>query len=200
MEKTILPTYDVKANLRAAHRQTAEGCIKIEEDLHRYEIIIGSSRPDVIIECGTHVGRSATWFTKHDVDVVTVDTLDVVEPELRDNPRVRWLRGSSTDTYVVDHVRTLVEGRRTMVVLDSDHSAAHVKQEIEYYAQFVTPDCYLVIEDGILRWLPAWYKGNPLDAIEETIVHWDGWERDTVLESMYDSVTMYPAGWWKRVK
>ena len=37
-----------------------------------------------------------------------------------------------------------------MVILDSDHSADHVFEELEAWAPLVTPGCYLVAEDGFV--------------------------------------------------
>ena len=61
-----------------------------------------------------------------------------------------------------------------MVFLDSDHSAAHVAQELEAYAPLVTPESYLVCQDGAQAWVwevPArgnrdWKENHPLKAIE----------------------------------
>ncbi len=35
-----------------------------------------------------------------------------------------------------------------MVVLDSDHSQAHVEAELDAYAPLVSPGCYLIVEDS----------------------------------------------------
>lgn len=182
----------------ATGRQHAEGMVKISEDLDRYRSVLRATRPEVIIECGSWQGGSAVWFARQGADVVSVDVADNVTA---DNRRaagdwVRWITGSSTDLDVVARVSDLVSGRRTMVVLDSDHSAAHVRREIELYGPLVTPGCYLVVEDGIARWMPGENTlGSPLDAIEDMLVGSDKWERDTATEEMFP-VSMHPAGWW----
>ena len=188
-----LETFDVAASLDATTRQNAEGAIKVWEDLDRYQTVIEATKPDVIVECGTHEGGSARWFRSLGPDVVTVD----VQPVDLD-ASVTAITGSSTDPLVVAQVDALTEGRRTMVVLDSDHSAAHVAAEIATYGPLVTPGCYLVVEDGIVRWMAAQpYVGSPLDAIEDVLVDSPDWERDHTIEALHP-VSMHPAGWWRR--
>lgn len=197
--------FNLQASLQACHRQTAEGCIKVTEDLLRYEAVIAETQPEVIVECGTFTGRSAYWFSRHGIDVITID----IPPDsgipysrgsgytLPNELEITYLVGSSIDSNTVSQVIELIDNRRTMVVLDSDHSALHVEQEIKLYGPLVTPGCYLVVEDGILRWLPSAYVGNPLDAIERTLMLSEEWTRATKIEEM-SPVTLYPAGWWIR--
>ena len=65
------------------------------------------------------------------------------------HPRITYLAGrSSTDPDVLAEVRERTGGRRTLVVLDSDHSQAHVEAELEAYAPLVPVGCYLVAEDS----------------------------------------------------
>jgi cephalosporin hydroxylase len=213
----------------------SESFWKHNDDLRRYEKIITETRPDVIIETGTNTGASANWFSSprhhHPYEihplVITIDT-----------ERNRWNRasvpenvvrvvGNSADPKVANRVRRELMAAhedwpeaRIMVSLDSDHSAAHVRQEIELYGPMVTSGCYLVVEDGIFSWLrdDQWrahgcmradgtkiYDGTPLDAIgnwlTDTIragaTDQFPFERDTDLEFAYP-VTMNPAGWWRR--
>ena len=47
--------------------------------------------------------------------------------------RIRMLEGSSIAAEVVEQVRKAAEGKRTLVVLDSNHTHEHVLAEIEVY-------------------------------------------------------------------
>lgn len=172
--------------------------IKLDEDLDRYAHVIGTDQPDVIVECGTWRGGSARWFAAFGVDVVTIDVEQVTDPA--SGPRITWVTGSSTDSAVVERVASMVAGRRTMVVLDSDHSAGHVAAEIEAYSSLVSVGCHLVVEDGIARWLPEGQTaGSPLDAIEGLLTDDSRFELDVAIEALH-RVSMYPCGWWKRIK
>lgn len=190
----ITPLIDIEASLAATSRQTADGAVKVAEDLDRYEAVIAAIEPEVIIECGTWLGGSAAWFAKRVPSVITVD----IEPQPRPSAlNITWLIGDSTDRDMVAMVAGLLGGRRTMVVLDSAHEATHVRREIALYAPLVTPGCHLVVEDGIARWMDEPYPGSPLDAIEQELVGNDDWQRDTAIEAMHP-VSMHPAGWWIR--
>ncbi len=65
------------------------------------------------------------------------------------HPRITYLGGrSSTDPDVVAEVRARAEGKRTLVILDSDHSQAHVEAELAEYAPLVPVGCYVIVEDS----------------------------------------------------
>jgi cephalosporin hydroxylase len=195
---------------------------KHNDDLRRYDQIIRNTLPDIVIETGTNTGASASWLSTATPAGRTVVTVDV--------DCKRWDRASgygiarviadSADPLTARRIAAWVERwpgmtrPRVMVSLDSDHSAAHVRREIELYAPMVTPGCYLVVEDGILAWLgedqlkahDCRYDGTPLDAIADWSAAAEGpdvsagpwnFERDTRIEFAYP-VTMSPAGWWRR--
>jgi len=198
----LTPLTDIGASLARVGDYVAPDMLKLAEDLDRYRSVIAADRPDLLIECGTRLGGSAIWFAAHGPDVVTIDT--------RPQPfgscwRVTQIVGDSASPEVAARAAEMARGRRVMVSLDSDHSAAHVAAEIGLYGPLVTPGCHLVVEDGIIGWMPADMRaGNgtpgddsPMDAIEQLLDGNPGWERDTVTESMHP-VSLYPAGWWVR--
>lgn len=186
---------DLAACLQAVNRQDAEGAVKITEDLDRYRRVIATDRPEVIVETGTYAGGSARWFAAQGVDVISVDKY---QRNLASTPHIEWVIGDSADRNTVAAVVQAIAGRRTMVVLDSDHSAAHVRAEIAAYGPLVTVGCHLVVEDGIVRFMGS-NNGSPLDAIEELLLDDPDWTCDRATELMH-SVTMHPAGWWVRAR
>lgn len=186
------------------HQNALPHAIKTRADLDRYKVIIHDVHPDLIIECGTFQGGSALWLADTaGCQVITID----VEPHLNVSiihawdGRVRHIIGSSTHPSVIAAVSGSVEhSRRVMVILDSDHSAEHVHKEMVAYAPLVSVDSYMVVEDGLVRWMPWFgYKGSPLDAIEEFMhEHGDDWEIDLKIEGM-SSRTQHPSGWLRKV-
>lgn len=195
-------TFDVAASLAATTRQNAAGCCKIDEDLARYQLVTAAYRPDVVVECGTFTGRSAVWFADTaDCAVVTVDVSARADAETlaAGGDRVTWLTGSSIDPATVAAVRELAwPYARPLVVLDSDHSADHVYAEMHAYGPLVPRGGWMVVEDGIVRWMQDQpYRGSPLDAIEEWLARHPDWYVDRGMCDLYP-VTMHPDGWLRR--
>lgn len=183
--------------------QGAEGCVKTAVDLARYRRLLLDVGPTWLIETGTFSGMSACWFADAGCHVVTIDTHPQVNDDVAMHPGVTWITGNSVDRHIVDRVRRLVlDAPPVMVVLDSDHSADHVHAEMLAYAPMVTVGSYLVVEDGIVRWLPeqlAVYGSSPLDAIELFLAeHGDDWIVDTEIEDMLPT-TQHPSGFLRRV-
>lgn len=193
----------------AAFGHWLDPMLKCQDDLDRYAKVIAETEPEVIVETGTRSGASARWFLNRPGirEVITVDVLNRDDVEVHHpDRRLTRLAGSSTDPDVVESVRDLIAGRRVMVVLDSDHSRDHVIAEIRTYGSLVTPGCYLVVEDAIIDWLDARtiaehamadQVGNPMQAIEATLVRDDRFVADQEIE-LLSSVSMFPSGWWRR--
>jgi cephalosporin hydroxylase len=202
MQPLIEPLIDIDASVARIDSQTAAvpGMAKLPEDLDRYAAVIAVDQPEVIVECGTWQGGSARWFAAQGVDVITID---IAPSPNTSGDRITWICGDSVLPELVGMVKGLVAGRRTMVVLDSNHSAKHVAAEIAAYGPMVSDGCHLVVEDGIIRWIPSDHPAGraagdtPMEAIEKLLVDNDNWERDTAIEEMYP-VSMFPAGWWIR--
>lgn len=199
---------DLAASLHAQrHEQGAEGICKTADDLTRYRKILGETRPDAIIECGTWNGESALWFAREGgCPVFTIDVSHLVEHNTRRAGRdlqVRFWPGSSVDVKTVDAACEWASAfHRVMVVLDSDHSAPHVLAEMRLYGGLVTPGCYMVVEDGITRWLPEqWphYHHSPMDAIEVYLMESNEFRVDRDLEDMLPT-TQFPSGWLQKVE
>jgi cephalosporin hydroxylase len=193
----LAPAIDIPRSLLSVGAQQNGDMIKLAEDLNRYIHVIRADDPEVVIECGTWHGGSARWFASMGLDVITIDS--VPHPAAQGGSRITWLTGNSVDPALAERVAGLIAGRRTMVVLDSDHSADHVVAEIKLYGPLVTPGCHLVVEDGIVRWMAnhAGFCGSPLDAIERCLPLDAAFERDEATEAMFP-ISMYPCGWWIR--
>ena len=71
---------------------------KYPNDLLVYQEIIYSTKPDVIIECGTDKGGSALFFA-HLFDIIgngKVITIDIDDKNPPQHKRIKYLVGSST--------------------------------------------------------------------------------------------------------
>ncbi len=142
-------------------------CEKCPLDLGIYQELIFRSRPQVIVECGVNYGGTSLYFASlldilGEGEVIGIDiTFQRLYPKVKANSRIALYEGSSTDHAIVDAVKKRVAGRQSMVVLDSDHSLSHVRQELELYASCVTPGCYLIVEDTNVNGHPVAPKHGP---------------------------------------
>lgn len=173
-------------------------------DLWIYQEILWDLKPTLIIETGTAYGGSALYFA-HMMDrraegrVITVD-IEPNEP-IPYHRRLIAIKGSSTDEQILSQIAALIKpDDRVMVVLDSDHSAAYVKAELDIYSHFVTPGQFLVVEDTNINGNPVsrdWMGGpGPMTAVQEWLPQHPEFQPDILAERMM--VTFYPDGWLRR--
>lgn len=172
-------------------------------DLWLYQEVLFSTRPDLIIETGTAHGGSALFLARIlDIighgRIITVDTNTASERPV--HPRITYVTGSSTSPEVVDGLRREAENSdRVMVILDSDHSAAHVRNELERLSPLVTPGCFLVVEDTNVNGHPARpaHGPGPMEAVVDfmkTSEH--RFIADQSMERYF--MTFNPRGWLRR--
>ena len=67
------------------------------------------------------------------------------------NPFIALIEGSSTAPEIVESVNGQIGAdERVLVILDSNHTKAHVLAELAAYGPLVSPDSYIVVADGIM--------------------------------------------------
>jgi cephalosporin hydroxylase len=177
--------------------------IKTPMDMWIYQEIVSETRPEVIVECGTAFGGSSLYFASlFDLlgrgEVITIDI--EVRGNQPDHPRITRIVGSSTDPAVAEDVRRRVGGRKTMVILDSDHHEPHVSGELRAYSGLVSVGCYLVVEDTNLNGHPVVpdHGPGPMEAVEAFLPASPEFEVDRSRERFM--LTLNPGGFLKRVR
>src|SRR5688572_21615328 len=121
--------------------------IQLPEDIVRVQEVIHRVRPDLIIETGVAHGGSLVLYASLAKAMGTgrVVGIDVeIRPHNRRAieahplfPLISLIEGSSTDATTIAKVKALVRpGEKVMVLLDSNHSRAHVLAELEAYRAF----------------------------------------------------------------
>lgn len=178
--------------------------MKCPTDLWIYQEIITDLKPSLIIETGTAYGASALYFA-HQLDRLGQGQVISIDPEpfpdLPTHDRCWFVRGSSTDTHVVEYLRARARNQRVMVVLDSDHSMAHVLAELAIYAPLVSLGQFLVVEDTNIngRPVPIDWKGGPGPgpAVDAWLPAHPEFQQDPLAERY--GLTMHPGGWLRRV-
>ena len=176
--------------------------LKCPLDLWNYQEILVETRPDLIIETGTHLGGSALYMAGicdliGNGRIVTVDIDD--RPGRPVHGRITYLDGSSTSDEVLNRVTELAQdAERVMVILDSDHSRDHVLRELELYAPLVTKGCYLVVEDTNVNGHPVdpRFGPGPMEALNEFLRETNDFEVDRSREKLM--LTFNPSGYLRR--
>ena len=172
-------------------------------DLWVYQEILHETRPELIVETGTYRGGSALYLASMcDLlgagEIVSVD-IEPLRDDYPEHPRITYLGGrSSTDPEVVAEIRAHAEGRRTLVVLDSDHSQAHVERELVAYAPVVPVGCYLIVEDSNIGQIRKDLMPGPLQAVEAFLASTDEFVVDREREKFL--ITFNPSGYLRRVR
>jgi cephalosporin hydroxylase len=176
--------------------------LKLPLDLWIYQEILHETRPAFVVETGTARGGSALFLAQlcsllGSGHVVTVDL--ELPPDAPSHPLLRYVIGSSTDEATVQAVRDAVGRNRGMVVLDSNHTADHVRNELDAYAGLVAPGCYLVVEDTIINGHPVlegWGAG-PAEAVRDFLTTHPEFEVDRDREKLL--VTFNRSGYLRRL-
>jgi cephalosporin hydroxylase len=177
--------------------------LKLPLDLWIYQEIIHETQPDVIVETGTNQGGSALYFANL-CDIAgrgRILTVDISAPPqgTPQHPRIEYLIGSSTNPDILNHIRAAIRpAERVMVVLDSDHSEAHVRRELDLYSPLVTAGCYLVVEDTNVNGHPVLHSHGPgpMEAVNAFLPTNGMFSVDLSREKF--GVTFSPRGWLKR--
>lgn len=162
-------------------------------------------KPDLLIECGTYKGGSSYFFGDmfELMGNGRVITVDIVKLHNLSHPRVTYLIGDCASPEIVAQIRAerdKVTGP-VMVLLDSDHSAAHVRKELDAYHSFVTPGSFLHVQDGVIDVQPmfAAARPGPLVAIESFVTEHSEFEVDLARSNRF-LITHHPKGWLRRKK
>jgi cephalosporin hydroxylase len=204
-ESTVREFHLLYRDARQLHKQTrwrGQRVIKCPLDLWVYQEILYEIQPDLLIETGTMYGGSA-YYLASIMDLIgkgEVMTIDRNHREGRpQHPRISYVTGSSSDPAIVEQAAQRAAGKETvMVVLDSNHKAFHVLDELRAYHPLVTPGSYLVVEDTDINGHPSEpaFGEGPMEALDRFLAEQDGFEIDESREKFL--LTYNPRGWLKK--
>ncbi len=159
--------------------------IQLPEDVIRIQEVIWRVQPDVILETGVAHGGSLIFYASL-CKAIGRGRVIGIDIEIRPHNRaaieahplasyITLIEGSSTAPDVVARAKSLVKpGERVLILLDSCHTKAHVRAELEAYASLVSPGSYIVATDGSMKDLhdtprgqPEWTWDHPVAAAQE---------------------------------
>lgn len=229
------------AATKYSYNYTALGrpLIQFPQDMVGIQEIIWQTKPDLIIEAGIAHGGSLIWNAAMLalVDMCeAIENKEVLDPakprrrvlgldiDIREHNkaailahpmanRIDMIEGSSIDKSTIDKVHAYAKDyQRIMVILDSNHTHAHVLAELEAYAPLTAKGCYCVVFDTIVEDVPAelhadrpWGPGdNPKTAVWAYLKSLEGqqnigFEIDKTVENKL-LITVAPDGFLKRVR
>ncbi len=131
-------------------------------------------RPEVAVLTGVAAGGGPIFAASMldllggERSVIAIDPVvhDSVRTRFADHPhakRISLVEGSTIDEGVFARVREQIAGRGpVIVVLDHNHTHAHVLRELELYSTLVSPGSYLIVLDTIMEDMPDdYFAGKP---------------------------------------
>jgi cephalosporin hydroxylase len=163
--------------------------------------------PDFIIETGTrHGGSACLWAmilkeVNPDGKVITIDINEVPDATTRLPiwmERVEFRRASSTDSKLVAELTDRVRGKKVLVILDSNHSANHVYDELRAYGPMINRGSYLIVQDTNVNGNPVIpdFGAGPMEAVHQFLADTTEFEVDSGRERFL--LTMNPKGFLRR--
>lgn len=158
--------------------------IQLPEDMIRIQEVLYRVKPDVVLETGVAHGGSLVYYASlfqamgHgrvigvDVEIRAHNRAAIEAHELAH--RITLVEGDAIAPTTVERVKALIApGEKVLLILDSNHTKAHVLAELRAYADLVAVGSYAVACDGIMgevvgapRTRPEWAHDNPKTAAE----------------------------------
>jgi cephalosporin hydroxylase len=186
----ILSDAWIDAALRVKHQYTftwlGRPVIQLADDLLRLQEIVYRVQPDVIVETGVAHGGSLVFHASLckllgrgrvigiDIEIRPHNRAAIEAHPLA--PLITLFEGSSIDPAIVSAVKAAIAPEETVLaVLDSNHTKAHVRAELDAYSPLVAPGSYIVAMDGHVMETAApapraaadWATNNPNAAVRE---------------------------------
>ncbi|HYJ30773.1 MAG TPA: CmcI family methyltransferase [Allosphingosinicella sp.] len=162
--------------------------IQFADDLMRLQELVYRVQPDVILETGIAHGGSLIFHAglcklldRGRVIGIDIDIREHNRSAIEGHKLAPWIslfEGSSIDPAVVRAVKATIEpGETVLLVLDSNHSKAHVLAELEAWSDLVGVGSYIAVLDGYAMEVaagapqaaPDWATNNPNAAVVEFV-------------------------------
>jgi cephalosporin hydroxylase len=191
--------------------------IQMPGDVMAMQEIVSATRPDVIIETGIAWGGSTAFYASllemnGRGKVIAVDRVlpsqnrKAIEATPHSS-RIHLLEGSSVDGEIASQIKSMIKpGDSVMVVLDSNHTHAHVLEELRLYAPLVGVGNYVVVFDTVIETCKTdpsldrpWGKGNnPSTAIDAFLAEDGRFARDSDMDAKI-LASYAPGGYLRRL-
>lgn len=149
--------------------------LKLPSDMWNYQEILFQHQIEWVVETGSRHGGSALFFAdllrngNKKGNVISIDFQPDLDPRVKDDPRIEFITADSADPKIVAQVRARIpqDSGKIFLILDSDHSAAHVRRELDVWVPFLRSGDYLLVEDTVVNGHPVRpeHGPGPMEAI-----------------------------------
>ena len=195
--------------------------IQLPDDMIRMQEVIYQVKPDVILETGVAHGGSLVFYASLckamekgrvigvDIEIRPHNRKAIEAHEL--SPMITLIEGNSVADETLAQVKSHIKpGEKVLVILDSCHTKAHVKAELEAYHKLVSPGSYIVATDGVMKFVHDVPRGNPEwkdDHPEAAAVDFAAAHPEFRIEqpawpfnesNLKENITHWPGAWLKR--
>jgi cephalosporin hydroxylase len=212
----------------AAHRHLfrqewlGERFFHLPGDVLALQHLFWAVRPEVAVLTGVAAGGGPIFAASMlellgDGQCLQSRSVIAIDPVVHDSVRARFaehtharrislIEGSTIDDGTLARVREQIAGRGpVLVILDHNHTHAHVLRELELYSTLVSPGSYMIVLDTIMEDMPDDYfagkpygKGNnPGTALREFLATDTRFEVDHDIEDRV-LMTLAPGGFLRR--
>ena len=207
--------------------------IQLPNDVWALQELIWKIQPDLIIETGiAHGGSliaSASLLSLLEVCEASSQNklLDLSKPKrmvlgididirkhnrlaIESHPmskRIKLIEGSSINESIIEEVKKFSKNHKTiMVLLDSNHTHAHVLKELEYYGPLVSTGSYMIVYDTVIEDMDdqlfpdrPWGKdNNPKTAVHEFLKKDKNFKIDKSIAAKIQ-ITVAPDGFLQKI-
>ena len=192
--------------------------LQLPQDVLATQDVLFRCRPTVVIETGVAWGGGiALYATLMDLyggrRIIGIDlnlsdgVVDAVN-EVGFKTEIELIRGSSTDPEIVAKIAaSITPDDRVMVLLDSNHTHAHVLDELRAYGPLVTKGQYAIVSDTVVENIPEqthrprpWGHGdNPMTATRQYLSETGAFEVDTEIDDRL-LMSLSPSGYLRKVR
>ncbi len=182
--------------------------VKLPTDLANYQMIIHQTKPDLIIEIGTHLGGSALYLADL-LEIMQikgeVHTIDIEKRTLSDlillNSKIKIF----TEGWKFYDINNALKYKRILVIDDGSHNRLDVEEALAKFAPLVSVNSYYIVEDGITRYLgidsELGLDGGPSAAIKNFINTNHDFAIDITFSKFWGkALTANPSGYLKKIR
>lgn len=152
-----------------------EYSLNLPEDLFKIQELIYDVRPDYIIEIGVAWGGTTLFLASilENIGHGKIIGVDIFIPSSakkrifskgKISKRITLFKGSSLSSTIQNKIYNISKNKRTIVILDSNHTKEHVLKELDFYSKLVSKNSYIICCDTILNYIKKnKFRNRPWD-------------------------------------